>query len=297
MASLGEQLLAQVDCGGLNGAAVEALLAELRAGRRPSELIWVYGVGEPVIRRIERAAREAETSAEVSPLLLLAGWAAVAARLERLADRAEALRATRPPPAPREPTTAERRVLEALRASGPSSCRELQDLPGNRTGSNVRRLLRSLRAQGLVAREGISNGARYRAVAVDESAAERAPVRPPAKAPAWGIKGSAPKARERDGRPWTPREIETLKAGYALKQTPNYIAMDLRRSTAAVRSKARELGLLHGPAKTQRNCLSCGQPFASEGAGNRLCGRCRAGAEESPLDAAWDGCRHVSAVR
>ena len=93
--------------------------------------------------------------------------------------------------------------------------------------------------------------------------------------------------RTRNIRLWTKDENETLLALFAERVSLSEIARTLNRTVTSVDWRLMVLGakrMSEGKVRaepkvtiTKRPCLRCGHSFASEGAHNRICGRCKSG--------------------
>lgn len=97
-------------------------------------------------------------------------------------------------------------------------------------------------------------------------------------------KGTAVPSR-RARAPWrifSDEENRLLRRRHAEGRTPAEIAAELGCNEQRVYDRLRYLGLMGTPPRRvrldQRDCLSCQQPFLSEGPANRICPECK----ESP---------------
>lgn len=103
-------------------------------------------------------------------------------------------------------------------------------------------------------------------------------------------------AKMNAARRWSAAEVDYLVANYGKASWEDLTRYLPGRSRAAIRRKARTLNCLKRVTTDQtrlrireemtrpaqkpthrRNCLTCGAPFKSEGAHNRMCNGCRAG--------------------
>ncbi len=80
---------------------------------------------------------------------------------------------------------------------------------------------------------------------------------------------------------WSAAEDEEVRRQLAAGQSPCAIARGMGRSESSVYRRIEVLSRATSPGR--RPCLCCGTPFNSEGAHNRLCGRCRT-REKTPFD-------------
>lgn len=102
---------------------------------------------------------------------------------------------------------------------------------------------------------------------------------------------------KRGPRPWTPQEKAQVTAWRGVGRSDEWIAQRLGRTRGSVQNLL-QYGSMRAeekPAKKARSCLRCRGEFASWGAGNRICERCKAEhARLSPLARPMgDGC-HVA---
>lgn len=76
-------------------------------------------------------------------------------------------------------------------------------------------------------------------------------------------------------RRWTTQEKQQLETLHRRGVSYAEIGRRLQRSEAAVRQYYRSYARRPLRTLTQRRCLCCATPFASEGAHHRLCNDCR----------------------